>query len=65
MSREKAVAEICSEMFDKITVIKGYLLLNIERKKVDYSPLILRKVGEMEVLVRKIIDTCNTKEEGT
>ncbi|AEG61682.1 hypothetical protein [Desulforamulus ruminis] len=65
MSREKAVAEICSEMFDKITIIKGYLLLNIERKKVDYSPLILREVGEMEILVRKIVDTCNTKEEGT
>ena len=50
------IKEICGELFDRLTIIKGYLLLNIERKKVDYTPIILREVDAMEGLIRLIID---------
>lgn len=54
---QKSIIEnICSDMFDRLTIIKGYLLLNTERKRVDYTPLILREVHEMEGLVRDVID---------
>lgn len=36
--------ELCSQLFDRLTIIKGYLMLNVERKKIDYTPLILREV---------------------
>jgi len=50
------VLDICSDLLDKITVIKGYLKLNTERKKVDYSPVLLQEINEIELLVNQIVD---------
>ncbi len=46
----------CSDLLDKITVIKGYLQLNTECKKVDYSLLLLQEINEIQMLVYKMID---------
>ncbi len=51
------IKEICGELFDRLTIVKGYLMLNIERKKVDYTPLIIREVNAMEELIRLLVDT--------
>lgn len=50
------ILNVCSELFDRITIIKGYLVLGIERKKIDYSLILLQEVDEIEILVRKIVD---------
>lgn len=55
--KNENIVDLCSDLLDKITVIKGYLQLNTERKKVDYSLLLLQKINEMEVLVCKMIDS--------
>jgi len=47
----------CSDLLDKLTVIKGYLQLSTERKKVDYSLLLLQEINEIQILVYKMIDT--------
>lgn len=50
------INELCSQLFDRLTIIKGYLKLNVERKKVDYTPLVLREVNEMERLLQQVVD---------
>lgn len=52
----KEIRELSSQLFDRLTIIKGYLELNVERKRIDYTPLLLREVGVMEKLVRQIVD---------
>lgn len=54
------ILNICSELFDRITIIKGYLILGIERKKIDYSLILLQEIDEVEILVRKIVDIVKT-----
>lgn len=49
--------EFCSDLLDKITVIKGYLNLNIERKNVDYTIILLQEIEILELKVNKMIDT--------
>lgn len=50
------ILNVCSHLLDKITVIKGYLQLSTERKKVDYSLLLLQEINEIQILVYKMID---------
>lgn len=50
------ILDICSELFDRITLIKGYLTLGIEQKKIDYSLILLQEIDEIDILVRKIVD---------
>ncbi|OPY57172.1 MAG: hypothetical protein A4E55_01829 [Pelotomaculum sp. PtaU1.Bin035] len=49
------INNICSTLLDRITVAKGYLQLSTERKKVDYSLLLLQEISEIESLVCNII----------
>lgn len=51
------ILNICSDLLDQITVIKGYLQLSTERKKVDYSLLVWQKINEIQLLVYNIIDS--------
>jgi len=51
------ILNVCSDLLDKITVIKGYLQLNTERKKVDYSLLLLQEINEIQMLICKMIDS--------
>lgn len=50
---------MCSVIFDKLTIVKGYLQLNNARKKVDYSMLILQQINEIESILKKIVDDIN------
>ncbi|AQS60622.1 histidine kinase [Desulforamulus ferrireducens] len=56
MEEKTIEIELCSQLFDRLTIIKGYLMLNVERKKIDYTPLILREVDEMERLLQQVVD---------
>ncbi len=47
----------CGELLDKITVVKGYLELNVERKNVDYTILLLQEVESLEIRIMQMIDT--------
>jgi len=49
------ILEICSSLYDSITVIKGYLEFN-QRQKVDYSLVILKEINIMEELINDIVD---------
>ncbi|MDF9407858.1 MAG: hypothetical protein A4E52_00622 [Pelotomaculum sp. PtaB.Bin013] len=51
------ILNTCSDLLDKLTVVKGYLQLSTERKKVDYSLLLLQEINEIQILVYKMIDT--------
>ncbi|OPX89171.1 MAG: hypothetical protein A4E53_01618 [Pelotomaculum sp. PtaB.Bin104] len=50
------ILNTCSHLLDKLTVIKGYLQLSTERKKVDYSLLLLQEINDIQMLVYKMID---------
>ena len=63
MSKNKIIFGICSELMDKITITRGYLQLNIERQKVDYSPILLKGIDDIHADVIKIIDVVNSKNE--
>jgi len=51
--------DFCSDLLDKITVVKGYLNLNMERKNVDYTILLLQEVESLELRINKMIDSLN------
>jgi len=48
------VINICQALYDKLSVIKGYLKLNSERKKVDYSIILLQELNEVESLLDSV-----------
>jgi len=52
------VVNICRALYDRLSVIKGYLILNNERKKVDYSIILLQELNEIESLLDLIVDHC-------
>jgi len=56
--RREEILDICSDLLDRITVAKGHLQLQSERKKVDYSLLILSDLDKVEDLVNCIVDLC-------
>ena len=47
--------EYCSSFLDRLTIIKGYLEMNIEDKKADYSLIILKEVCDMETDIKSTI----------
>lgn len=57
------ILNLCSQLYDKITVVKGYLQLKDFRSNVDYSLLILNEVNELESLVNKIVDIVTASKE--
>ena len=54
---KKLMLDFCSDLLDKITVVKGYLNLNMERKNVDYTILLLQEVESLELRISKMIDS--------
>lgn len=56
---KKLMLDFCSDLLDKVTVVKGYLNLNMERKNVDYTILMLQEVESLELHIYKMIDSLN------
>ncbi len=54
---------ICSNMIDKITVMKGYLQIKNNRKNVDYSLLVSKDIEELELMIYEIIDAIQSGEQ--
>ncbi len=54
---EEKILNICSKLFDKLTVLKGYLILGKEHKKIDYSLIIINEINEIDSLICEIVDT--------
>lgn len=54
--------DICSDLFDKLTVVKGFMQLSNEnkRKKVDYSLIVIQEVSNIE---RSLINLCDLINE--
>jgi hypothetical protein len=48
--------EICSGLLDRLTVIKGFLNLNIERTNVDYSLMVLKEIEALELIINDLVD---------
>ncbi|OPX86491.1 MAG: hypothetical protein A4E53_02924 [Pelotomaculum sp. PtaB.Bin104] len=60
----KNMLYLCSQLLDKITVINGYLRLNMERKNVDYSFFIFQALKELEEIANKMSDIAqNAKKD--
>lgn len=58
------ILDLCSQLLDKVTVISGYLRLNMERKNVDYSFFIFQALKELEAIANKMSDIAqNAKED--
>jgi len=53
--------DICSDLFDKLTVVKGFMQLSHEnkRKKVDYSLIVVQEVNNIELSLRSLCDLIN------
>ncbi len=58
-SNKDDILNICSDLFDRITVVKGYLELNNERKKVDYSLVILQEINDFERIIMNLVNLVN------
>jgi coenzyme F420-reducing hydrogenase delta subunit len=43
-------------LYDKLTVMKGFLQLETERKSVDYSLILLHELDEIENLLNSFYD---------
>lgn len=56
MNKNVQILDCCSNLIDRITIIKGYLQLGFKRKNIDYSILLLQETYEIETLVREIVD---------
>ncbi|ATW26032.1 histidine kinase [Candidatus Formimonas warabiya] len=50
------ILNFCDEILNHLTVIKGYLQLQIERKDVDYLFLILKEIDQSESVIDSIIN---------
>lgn len=50
--------DVCSDLFDRLTVVKGFIQLNNESKskKIDYSLLISQEINNFERLLRDLVD---------
>lgn len=59
---KESILDQCSEMFDKITIIKGFFELQNHHKNVDYSLAILKELSELESSVSKIVDIIKQAE---
>jgi len=59
---EEKILNICSKLFDKLTVLKGYLILGKEHKKIDYSLILINEVNEIDALICEIVDTVKNSE---
>ena len=56
--------DICSDLFDTLTVIKGFMELNNENKKrkIDYSLILVQEIKDMEHLIRNLCDLINKEQ---
>lgn len=53
----KELLNICADLLDHITVVKVYIKLSKEHKKIDYSLIMSQHMIEIERLVNNLIDT--------
>jgi hypothetical protein len=59
---EEKILNICSKLFDKLTILKGYLILAKEHKKIDYSLILINEINEIDSLIREIVDTVKNND---
>ncbi|TEB06127.1 hypothetical protein Psch_03169 [Pelotomaculum schinkii] len=59
---EEKILNICSKLFDKLTILKGYLILGKEHKKIDYSLILINEINEIDSLICEIVDTVKNNE---
>ncbi|HBC92230.1 MAG TPA: histidine kinase [Pelotomaculum sp.] len=59
---EEKILNICSRLFDKLTILKGYLILAKEHKKIDYSLILINEINEIDSLIREIVDTVKNND---
>lgn len=53
---KQLILDKCSELFDRLTIIRGYLRLNTEKKNIDYSLTILYELNQIEKITKEIVD---------
>ncbi|HBP65660.1 MAG TPA: hypothetical protein DD730_15690 [Desulfosporosinus sp.] len=53
--------DICSDLFDTLTAVKGFMQLNNENKKrkIDYSLIVIQELNNIERLVGDLCDLIN------
>jgi hypothetical protein len=62
VNKNETILNICSELLDKITLTKAYLQLNIEKHKIDYSPILLKEIDKIHDDIIKIVDIVNNNK---
>lgn len=57
--------DICSDLFDRLTAVKGFIELNNRNKskKIDYSFLILQEINDFERLLIHLVDLINNHSD--
>lgn len=57
--------DICSDLFDRLTVIKGFMQLNSanKSKNIDYSLLLFQEIKISERLLSDLVDLINNHSD--
>ena len=55
MSNEH-ILNICDNLIDQLTVLKGFVQLNIMNKKVDHSIILLQEMNNLENLIEELVN---------
>ena len=55
MSKEQ-IFNLCDNLNDQLTVLKGYIQLNQLNNKIDHSIVILREVENLERILHELIN---------
>ena len=55
--------DICSDLFDTLTAVKGFIQLNNEdkKRKIDYSLIVIQELNNIERLVGDLCDLINER----
>lgn len=56
---KKEYLGICRQLFNSITVVKGFTQLKGNSNNVDYSFMVLHETEHMEALIIKLVDLIN------
>lgn len=53
---KQSLQNFFGELYDKLTVMKGFLQLETERNNVDYSLILLHELEEFETILNEFYD---------
>ncbi|EHQ89804.1 hypothetical protein [Desulfosporosinus youngiae] len=57
---EHKLLSFCQKLCDQVTVIKGYIELNEDKGKIQFSKELKREIDEMIISIRASIDEINS-----